>query len=92
MKELDDELFDSLDKGEPLDHLLEIVRQFKQCGVSQRTVYEKLMGIWMRFGCGDESEQSPRCERIESLLEIVCERRPSKYAIWGTALPIESDE
>ena len=83
MKELDDELLDSLDKEEPLDHLLEIVRQFKQCGVSQRTVYEKLMAIWMRFGCGDESEQSPRCERIESLLEIVCEtvRRSTRFGV-----------
>jgi hypothetical protein len=90
MKDLDDELFDALDRGKPFDDLLDVLRRFKQRGVSQRAVYDKLTAIWMQFGCGDEAEQSPGCTQVEDLLEIVGHHRPTKHAIWAGSLSSET--
>jgi hypothetical protein len=89
MKDFDDELLDALVQGKPLDDLLDILRRYKESGVSQQAVYDKLMAIWMQFGCGDEAEQSPRCVCVEDLLEIVCHHRPTKHAIWPSCLSSE---
>jgi hypothetical protein len=54
MKDLDDDLLDALREGKPFPDLVEILRQYKQCGVSQQAVFDKLSAIWMQFGCQEE--------------------------------------
>jgi hypothetical protein len=79
-----------LEAGADDSELVSLVRRFKAGGLSQRDAYDQLHELWLAYGFDDDTDESPRRDNLEYVMEIVWGFCPAGRAIWDGSLSNES--
>jgi hypothetical protein len=77
-----------LERGDSADDLLDVVRDYKSNGLSQREAYDELQELWLSYGFDDDDRDgvNPLRDNLEYAMEVVWGFCPSGQGIWDGSL------
>jgi hypothetical protein len=77
-----------LELGDDADALLDLVREYKAKGLSQRAAYDELQELWLSYGFDDDDHDgaNPLRDNVEYVMEVVWGFCPSGQGLWEGSL------
>lgn len=81
----------ALEAGSGHAVLLELVREYKHVGLSQRAAYDTLQELWLEYGFDNDPHEGENEIRddLEYVMEVVWGFCPAGIAIWPGSLSSE---
>jgi hypothetical protein len=76
-----------LELGDGADELLDLVRDYKTKGLSQRAAYDELQELWLSCGFDDDDGgEDPVRDNLEYVMEVVWGFCPAGQELWEGSL------